>query len=559
MWRVFMLKKVSLLADQSYCSHQTGERTMAMKNERRYSHCIGVLGCLLLWATSAFAKLPAPDSFIYGSLLTSGDTKAGAAVTLKLSGAVDAIVANDVKHDPQTGDYYLLRIPMAAFAPRHAETALAGETADIFVNHLLAATVTIGEPGSIQLIDLNVELNDAENSSMPTAAAASEDAAVFNAGSTGEKATEAPENTHSTNVQLMDSDGDGFADTYEHLSMTDPRDESSMPVVHVHAANDTGIEDGSANAPYNTIQEGIDAAQAYYTVQVSAGTYLETLAIHKNIRLVGESPSTTIIDAQGQAHGIYCDGGAGPESWITGFRIRNAHVGIECVDGASPLIRNNILSQLTTAGILCHGASAARIINNTIAENPLAVAIESDSSQVTIINNIISGNWAGIDSEGAGGRIDYNNQWQNTIGGDYVGTTLPGPHDTFHNPLFVSTAAGDFHLQHGSACLNAGDPMEHLTADYREGHTLSVAMATNIVPGDRIWITDGANLESSLVSSISPGIIKIQDPLAHSYRVLNKAYIFTDTSGTDREPPDHNRCIDMGAYGNTPEALPHAN
>jgi len=230
--------------------------------------------------------------------------------------------------------------------------------------------------------------------------------------------------------------------------------------------------------------------------------------------------------------------------------------GIDCANGASPLIRNNILTRLGNSGILCGPTSAARIINNTIAyNNPDAVAVESDSGKILVVNNIISNNRAGVDSEEPGMSIDYNDLWQNSAG-NYVGTTPQGDNDTGTDPLFASVATEDFRLLKGSQCLDAGDPVELLTADYTDGSTLSVDAVTNINTGDRIWITDGTNLETDIVAAVTADTIVINGKLLNDYLVADNSYIFTDTSNAANEPSPHNTRIDMGAYGNTPEAEP---
>jgi pectin methylesterase-like acyl-CoA thioesterase len=59
-----------------------------------------------------------------------------------------------------------------------------------------------------------------------------------------------------------------------------------------------GFEDGTIGYPYNTIQEGIDAASNGDTVFVFSGTYFENVIVNKAINLTGENKDTTIIDGQ---------------------------------------------------------------------------------------------------------------------------------------------------------------------------------------------------------------------------------------------------------------------
>ncbi|MCK5245237.1 MAG: right-handed parallel beta-helix repeat-containing protein, partial [Desulfobacterales bacterium] len=310
---------------------------------------------------------------------------------------------------------------------------------------------------------------------------------------------------------------------------------------------------GTKDNPYNSMNEGINAASEKYTVLVAAGTYEESVTIDKDIRLIGESPSTTIIDAGAAANAIIYDYLAGEISCIEGFAIRNADNGINCANGASPLIRNNIITGIGTSGIIYGYSSTAKIINNTISGNTDATAIQSSSSDMTVVNNIITGNDIGIDSDaGLDPRIDYNNVWSNT-GSDYVGCEA-GIHDISDDPSFADIANSDFHLANGSPCLDAGDPVEELAADCTGGSTITVDEVTNMEIGDRIRITDGVNSETDVVVAVSETTIEIQGEFMNDYLVTDGAYIFTDTSDASKEPEPGNYRIDMGAYGNTPEA-----
>jgi len=75
-------------------------------------------------------------------------------------------------------------------------------------------------------------------------------------------------------------------------------------VIFVDAANVTGIEDGSAQHPFNTIKEGINAAVPGAVVNIKNGTYIpddswsgndHTLLLKAGVSLLGESRDNTII------------------------------------------------------------------------------------------------------------------------------------------------------------------------------------------------------------------------------------------------------------------------
>jgi hypothetical protein len=73
----------------------------------------------------------------------------------------------------------------------------------------------------------------------------------------------------------------------------------SATTIYVDDSNVSGIEDGTPAHPYNTIEEGMDAATAGDTVSIAAGSYLspgDTLFIKPGLALMGEDADSTIIN-----------------------------------------------------------------------------------------------------------------------------------------------------------------------------------------------------------------------------------------------------------------------
>ncbi len=93
-----------------------------------------------------------------------------------------------------------------------------------------------------------------------------------------------------------------------------------------------------------------------------------------------------------------------------------------------------------------------------------------------------------------------------------------------------------------------------MSEDYTGGSFLTVDEVTNIAIGDRIRISDGTNIETDVVVPMSETTIEIQGEFRNDYLVADEFYIFTDTSHASQEPEPGNYRIDIGAYGNTPEA-----
>ena len=110
--------------------------------------------------------------------------------------------------------------------------------------------------------------------------------------------------------------------------------------VDAHAA---GGGDGSGDAPFSTIQVGLDAAgeAGGGMVAVAAGTYVENLLLtqaHDGVRLAGRCQELVVVDAGAGAEdqsGIQASSFAGDTEWdLSGMTVTDApHVGVLQVGG----------------------------------------------------------------------------------------------------------------------------------------------------------------------------------------------------------------------------------
>jgi hypothetical protein len=190
----------------------------------------------------------------------------------------------------------------------------------------------------------------------------------------------------------------------------------------------------------------------------------------------------------------------GSTLFIVGNAITNNDVTLQAYDGAAPqggglygrggtlFIADNLITHnsLGVAGDLGGGGSGAGIylrdgsavvVNNTIADNTVSalsnpqhtrafgggIYISSDSSTAgpyTFSNNIVALNSTGVDWYGAQPECEHNDVFGN--GQDYPasGPNLTGTNGNITaDPLFVSVAHEDFHLNFTSACIDAGDDL----------------------------------------------------------------------------------------------------
>src|SRR5260221_10063685 len=93
--------------------------------------------------------------------------------------------------------------------------------------------------------------------------------------------------------------------------------------IYVNASNTSGIEDGTAAHPFNTIQEGLGVAVNGNTVSVAAGTYFERVTLKNGVRLLGAGAAGTTIDRSNQGNTAVTASNAGPGTSLEGFTITN--------------------------------------------------------------------------------------------------------------------------------------------------------------------------------------------------------------------------------------------
>jgi len=146
---------------------------------------------------------------------------------------------------------------------------------------------------------------------------------------------------------------------------------------------------------FPTIQEGIDAASPGDTVFVSGKRiYFENVIIRKNIWLVGENVSTTVIDGQfiktpeRESNGIsviQCS-----NVTVYGFTIKNSEANGVYIEGSNNTINNNIINNSLGCGIRVVG-SGNTLSSNTIFSN-LKHGISICGSNSTVTNNLVESN-----------------------------------------------------------------------------------------------------------------------------------------------------------------------
>jgi hypothetical protein len=232
---------------------------------------------------------------------------------------------------------------------------------------------------------------------------------------------------------------------------------------------------------HKTIQSALNDAQTGDTIFVEIGTYAENIVLPDGITIEGEETAGTKIIGTGINGDTVTITGNSAISYMTiintvtgsaaisvssnvaGVSVtNNLIIGSKTGTGSAALfmssnvtglnVTNNLIIGSNT-GIQCPASSNIMIINNVIDRNTTGI-ICTGPTTITFENNIVSNNTIGINfSTSVTGVIDFNDVYNN-------GSNLytPTGNDIHSDPKFADPTVNDYHLQTGSACLDAGDP-----------------------------------------------------------------------------------------------------
>ena len=187
-------------------------------------------------------------------------------------------------------------------------------------------------------------------------------------------------------------------------------------VIYVDDDNTSGPWDGTAEHPYQYIQDGIDAAASFDTVFVLNGLYYENVLVDKPIDLDGENNSNTIIDAGNTGIGVHV---TSDSAKVSGFTIRNGgdyypDAGILVDSSNYVTVSKNIVRDNDFHGIVMRGCSLNLISWNTVAQNNRIGIYVQHSTPNTVSWNTITANSWGMDID----RSDNNEVFANAIIGN---------------------------------------------------------------------------------------------------------------------------------------------
>jgi parallel beta-helix repeat protein len=136
--------------------------------------------------------------------------------------------------------------------------------------------------------------------------------------------------------------------------------------------------------------------------------------------------------------------------------------GIMCLS-SKPLIANNLISGNECGCYIgWHASDGAQFINNTVVNN-LYEGLWCYQSNPVVKNNILTGNSSGVSAsfDFATPVLSYNDSWGNhwlNYDAQSTGVINIGTGSISVDPLFLTTAPGDYRLAPASPCRDAGDP-----------------------------------------------------------------------------------------------------
>ena len=360
-----------------------------------------------------------------------------------------------------------------------------------------------------------------------------------------------------------DANGNGIPDECESIQTWYVDDDAPADPGPGDPSVSDPLEDGTANHPFDAIQEAINAASASDTVLVLDGTYTGTG--NRDIDYTGKAitvrshngPQNCVVDCESAGRGFDFGSGEDGDSVLSGFTIVNGFAvnfggGILSLYSSPAIVNCRILGCRVEydefpiangGGIFCAGGTAT-FINCLVAANSaagLGGAVACDSSgNASFVNCTLTGNQSGYGEavyvQDSDITLDNGVVWGNTGGAVHVssgsatiaysdiegGWTGAGNIDA--DPAFVDIDGAD------------DDPDTWGDNDYRLSDVspcIDAADNTNVPPDVADLDEDGDITERHpLDLDLLPRFME------HTYR--------PDTGVSD--PPPYPAIVDMGAY-----------
>jgi Ca2+-binding RTX toxin-like protein len=249
-------------------------------------------------------------------------------------------------------------------------------------------------------------------------------------------------------------------------------DRTLLSAIYVDASADALRADGTAELPFTTIQDGLDAATSGDQVEVAAGDYSENIVMKTGVTVIGDGADTTTITGRPDKYGVVLFDTV-DTAGLSGFTIettdpghsRSRAVVFAGNTADTAVLERNIITE-SRYGVFVNSPARPSIINNTFAGDGdrQGIYIGNKPTDPTIVNNIIIGyREAGIHV--VGGRtapmptIEHNDLFRNRK--NYLNypdlTGIDG--NVSVKPGFLDDHAEENPLRSDSPLIDIGHPL----------------------------------------------------------------------------------------------------
>jgi len=293
-----------------------------------------------------------------------------------------------------------------------------------------------------------------------------------------------------------------------------------------------------------TIQAALEAATTGDEVVIEPGVYTENIQLKSGVNIAGrEAARTRLRPASVQQPAILIAGVS--DVRISNLTLTSTDTGINVIGSTGIVVANVVFDNVGNIAIAVEIGSDAEILNNVFFGTNLGVSRNTVNAVVT--NNIFRNNKVTIASPSNLVGNDQNvdsNCWSNNddlrvggVDGSYGTNAVTG------NPLFVDTAARDFHLQQGSPCIDIGvgnDIIDNTVADagayggefadvrpYPVGEPTLTDSSTSNPATTQITVRWPANTSYLVTNSASPGGYRVH----YKQNTAGPPYDGTDAGG----------------------------
>ncbi|NQT20746.1 MAG: right-handed parallel beta-helix repeat-containing protein, partial [Planctomycetes bacterium] len=287
--------------------------------------------------------------------------------------------------------------------------------------------------------------------------------------------------------------GNAIHDNYTGIEVSNRVDLTNPTIVDLNTVYDnisTGIDiSGRAIASENTVQ-GLPGSGGIGIVGSSDASIVENVVYDNDIGI------STGNGAYALGNEVYNSANIGIQAMGTGPILENTIygnlVGVELLYSFTARVANNLLHCNADYGVLVSGSNGPEIVNNTI-HQPTgdAIRLKSGAKNVDLRNNILwveDGYAISVDTNSqVGFSSDYNlfvdpeepiiyspgvriagpgvlGYWEErdfTNLTDWFYEIGLGEHSLMTDPLFVNSAAGDYHVLSTSPAIDSGDPASY--------------------------------------------------------------------------------------------------